>query len=399
MSAKGVIELIESGDYGSFMSEAGSHAIEELALRYHNKISHLNELLELLDLYRRAKRKIPELLRFMPALNRKGLEQCTSESVAQVRASRIGKGNRLLNLSGGLGIDDLAFAPYFSEIVSLDPDKEINRIFRYNCQKAGVRNIKRIDVSAEEFLNKAKPNSFEVIYADPDRRTGKHKGDVLTHQPDVFGMFERLMQIAGKLELKLSPLVDTEQLAEINGVESIHCISLLGEMKEVWVRFGRDRNLKKEVQREALMIEKNLECKCYSNSGFLRMSSEVEPEKYVFSSHAAMKHSRLSFHLAEEYGMGCLSAQGQIFTSDALPGKWYGKIYEHQHTELYKVRNIRKYVSKKDIASARILTSGSRLKPQKLYAEMKVKEGGEDYFLFFNSEGKEYFSHLLRYRA
>jgi len=389
-----VEELIDSGRFEAFLKEAENSDLKHLALHLHGRDPLANDLISLLDLYRRAQKKVPSLLEILPALDKKGLEQCTDERVAAFRADYMGGGGGLLNISGGMGVDDLAFAANFEQVISLDPNQRINEMFRYNARKMGVCNIQRIDSSAEDYFNEGKTCSFDVVYADPDRRTGGNKVDVHGHSPDVFALLDHIFEYAPSFELKLSPLMDVAPFENMPRVHEIVCISLDGEMKEVWVRFKSDPKGQIPTLISAAVLKRSGEREIYSSNERLNCSEREYQPNYLLIPDAALKHSRLSFNLAAEQGAECISKTAQLFGLDDLPKKWLGKTYRCSMLTHFRPRQFKTYLRENKVTRARLMLMATEQRAQDLYRNFKLTEGGSDHFLFFKMGVSEMVAHL-----
>src|SRR5688572_3151081 len=92
---------------------------------------------------------------FPPTLN---LEQSSSEITAKFKAeflrSRVDDNETLVDLTGGFGIDSWAFSKLFNNVISIDPDLDLNQIVRHNLSRGQVTNVERLDMDAVDFLGK-----------------------------------------------------------------------------------------------------------------------------------------------------------------------------------------------------------------------------------------------------
>jgi hypothetical protein len=87
-----------------------------------------------LALYPKAAGKLPVFTSKFCYLTSKSYEQSSSEATADYKASMF-KGNTLIDLTGGLGIDDIAFSRSFNRVISVDSDKELNKLAEVNFRK------------------------------------------------------------------------------------------------------------------------------------------------------------------------------------------------------------------------------------------------------------------------
>ena len=105
-----------------------------------------------LTLYQKAKDKLPMFISKFCYLTSKSYEQSSSEALANFKAS-LYSGETLIDLTGGLGIDDIAFSKTFKKVISIDIDEELDMLTKINLKKLGISNIERITAKAEDFIN------------------------------------------------------------------------------------------------------------------------------------------------------------------------------------------------------------------------------------------------------
>ncbi|HMT10562.1 MAG TPA: hypothetical protein PKA39_02945, partial [Ignavibacteria bacterium] len=201
-----------------------------------------------LELYPRAAGKLPEFTRAFCYLTRKSYEQSSSEALAAYMASLF-SGDKVIDLAGGLGIDDIAFSKSFQNVVSVDLDHELNCLAEVNLARLNIGNITRLTAAAEEFiLNELRA---DLIYIDADRRSspsGKRSVTLHDSKPDILKMLDRLFEISPKVLLKLSPLVDiTYLIRTLKWVKEIRVISLEGETKEITALMQRGSSSEPKV--------------------------------------------------------------------------------------------------------------------------------------------------------
>nr|MDA3859856.1 hypothetical protein [Melioribacteraceae bacterium] len=85
---------------------------------------------EQVNCHQKAKKKLPSFIKKQLIFDKIPLEQASSEFTAKYKASLI-SGNSLIDLTGGLGIDDLFFATSFNKVTYCELNKVTSEIFRY----------------------------------------------------------------------------------------------------------------------------------------------------------------------------------------------------------------------------------------------------------------------------
>lgn len=174
----------------------------------------------------------------------RALEQSTSEAVAQWKAHTF-PAQRLLSLTGGLGVDDWAWAMQGSDVLSLDPNESLNVWVRYNATRLGIE-VDRRTQSAEDYLaglakdhpeiTQLGPGAFDMVYVDPDRRPRGQRTamDVSEYLPNVFDLVLAFPGLAKSWLVKVSPMVDPTWLQrQFNCRADIYAVGLNGETKEL----------------------------------------------------------------------------------------------------------------------------------------------------------------------
>lgn len=201
-----------------FFLEA-NQSIEQLLLS--NQLSNLSTedkylLASQIKLYPKALKKLPSFAAAYCFFSEKALEQASSEALAKYKSTKI-NGELLLDLSAGLGADDWAFSNTFHQVIGIDPDTDLNILVRKNFELLGITNVKRMDDTAETFLQQAPKADW--VYLDADRRSGGGKAvHLFEGSPNVMQLLDTLPQVTNQVLLKLSPLVDlTHVMKNISG--------------------------------------------------------------------------------------------------------------------------------------------------------------------------------------
>jgi hypothetical protein len=164
----------------------------------------------------------------------KAAEQCSSWATAQWKA-RLAEGYSVVHdLTGGLGIDSLAFSHRVKKVHYREPEAELCTRAERNFRRLGRSQIECANEAAESFLEQAF-HSGELVYIDPDRRVGfgGQRSSLSRMQPD-WAFIYQLMGKGWPLLLKLSPLQDlTDLIQSTSGKRTICVLESKGECKEV----------------------------------------------------------------------------------------------------------------------------------------------------------------------
>ena len=181
----------------------------------------------------RARLKLPSYAAAGCIIPPLAFEQASSEAAAAHKP--IG-GNRVLDLTCGLGVDATALSRRFRQVVTLERNEALAQVARENFARLGIENIEVVNCAAEEFVARC-TDRFDWIYADPDRRSAEGKKLVRLEDcsPDILSLRDRLQELAPRLCLKNSPLFDVDEALRLFPKSRVEVISLDGECKEVMI--------------------------------------------------------------------------------------------------------------------------------------------------------------------
>lgn len=169
-------------------------------------------------------------------------EQCSSEATARYKVSLLPASEyRLIDLTGGYGVDTYFMSEQACEGHYVEQDAELCRIVAHNFASRRAR-VAIHNTSAEAFLEcflkreTAGGEKTTVVYIDPARRD-QHGGKVYRIEdcePNVLRLLPTLREVADKLIIKLSPMLDiSAALRSLSMAMDVHIVALDNEVKEV----------------------------------------------------------------------------------------------------------------------------------------------------------------------
>jgi 16S rRNA G966 N2-methylase RsmD len=166
---------------------------------------------------------------FPPSL---ALEQSSSEETAHYKASLVQ--GKIVDLTGGMGLDSYAFARAGCEVDYVERQADLAQITTYNHQQLNAGSITHHATDSLTWLKEQK-NVFDFIYVDPARRD-KAGNKVVLLQDCEPNAIELIPYISEKTSLlvKTSPLLDIDRaIKELEGVEKVYVICIKNEVKEL----------------------------------------------------------------------------------------------------------------------------------------------------------------------
>ena len=313
--------------------------------------------------------------------NKLNIEQTSSEVTAHYKSKLI-KGNSLIDITGGFGVDCLYFSKHFKKIVHCELDKNLSEIVKHNYSQLGIFNIEAQNIDGIQFL-KENNNPFDWVYADPSRRH-ESKGKVFFLNdclPNIPEQLETIFNYTKNVMIKTSPLLDlTAGINELKYVKSIHIVAINNEVKEIlWI-------LEKDFLDEITVKTVNIFKEVFIAFDFLlndekKYSSEYSlPLTYLYEPNAAVLKAGAFNIISKQLEVFKLHKSSHLYTSHKLidfPGRRF-KIEE------FLTYNI-KFIKKIGLKKANITTRNFPESVQQLRKKLKIKDGGEKY-LFFTTD-------------
>ncbi|MFC5045176.1 class I SAM-dependent methyltransferase [Aquimarina hainanensis] len=315
---------------------------------------------------------------YPPSIN---MEQTSSELTGLYK-SKLVSGERLIDLTGGLGIDDYYFSKVINKVTHCELNESLSLIATHNFSALGASNIVTHTGDAISYLQNQE-YQYDWIYIDPSRRNDI-KGKVFFLEdclPDVPKHIDLLFSRSTNVLIKTSPLLDIQTgIKSLQFVKEIHCVAVKNEVKElIWV-LSKDYigkvhitscNITNDQQKLfSFSIEEEVTASCSFSS----------PKKYLYEPNAAILKSGAFKCVATRYGLDKLHPHSHLYTSDMLidfPGRRFEII---SHAPYHK-----KNLKANAITKANITVRNFNETVANLRKKLKIKDGGTDY-LFFTTD-------------
>lgn len=309
------------------------------------------------------------------------MEQCSSEATAGLKSTWV-RGEILMDLTGGTGIDTYFLSKKFKETLFIEQDARLCELAKHNFQQFDDCNIRIINRDAAKYINDTaiKAIKADCVYIDPARRDQQNiKLFKLSDcQPDVTQLLEKLFGLTNTILIKTSPLLDIRAaVAALKAVCQVNIVAVNNDVKEV-----------------VYLLQKG-----YMGDYDIRTFNLLgSPQKQVFS-FASREESiaELSFSIPLSY---LYEPNNAVLKSGGfkIVGKRFSLLKLHPNSHLYTSENIisdfpgRRFIidaicklNKKEIKSkipegkANITTRNFPLPVDKIYQKLKLKPGGKHY--------------------
>jgi hypothetical protein len=393
MQSKTIINLLGNEDVIKFIGLHIKDDVNKLALdaKKYPEID-IKAISTLISLYKKAALKLPEHYKIRAALNPKSYEQSTSEAVAKFKAEIMGLENKkIINITGGIGIDDWAMAKYALKIDSCDMDAEIHEMAVFNNTLFKNEKIERHLIDGITFVNSSK--KADAVYADPDRRPGHGRVFRLEDsQPDILSNMEMLLDKADKVWLKISPMADITYLKKsIPSIKEIYVISWMGEVKEILLCCDKNENALKKLVAVNIGSQKTSTFEKECNP---KPASFGNAGNYLYEPNKSIIKAGLSSEYSSFLGLKMLSIHSHFFISDNLLPDFDGRRFEIIERLAYKPKIIKTYFETNGIKQANITTRNFRETPENLKKRFGLKDGGTTTLCFsIDNEGNNWLFH------
>jgi hypothetical protein len=365
-----------------FVQDHLHDAPERVLFKYQGKVSFdLKFAVQQISARQKVTKKLPSWtarpdLLFPPSIN---LEQSSSEETAAFKAKNE-SGQRMMDLTGGFGVDFYQLATGFAEGVYCEQQPELFALAQHNLSLLSPGKFTFHSGDGLAFLSEfTKP--LDLIYADPARRgTGNQKLFKLRDcEPDVVSAWPLLKSKAQRILLKVSPMLDLAQAwAELPEVKQIQIVSVKNEVKEVLLRWN---NQKSTDQKTVEVVELDSDLAPFSFEPSEEVGAESsygEVGAYLVEPSAGILKAGAFKLFGARYGVNKLSQHSHLYSSDVLPEPLPGRIFE-------VIRELSP--RKKELLEAfpegkvNVICRNYSLSAAELKKKWGLKDGGTDYLI------------------
>lgn len=357
-------------------------------------------VLEQLSVLQKAERKLPSWVSCNCFFTKKSLEQCSSWPLAVHKLELI-SGKRVVDLSAGLGVDDVAFSQQFKEVIGIDNDKNLNELVRYNLAQLRIDNVRRVDTSAEEWLESREHEEGDVYYIDADRRPeGQQRVYTLdAASPDVLSLIPKIHALGSMVLLKVSPMADINYLLKVCPTAiRITVVGIKNEVKEVLLLLQPNRDEHNATLIEAVEVDENgRRSAVFSQSEAVHQTiSEkgsffYEPSTILIKAGLTKKYADAHPHLE------LISKNGHYMRSDYLMKSYFGRSFNVLHHGVFSKSVVKKYLKTVDLQKANISARNFVTSVDEIRKTFGLADGGEDYLFFTTSNaGDKLFWHCRK---
>ncbi len=324
----------------------------------------------------KARKKFPFLfdqpqIIYPPKVN---LEQTSSWETALYKAN-ITRGDSIIDLTGGMGIDAIAFAKAYSTTTHV----ELNSIL----QEIASHNFKALEVDIRSFHNdgieylKETEEFYDLIYLDPSRKTAATSKAVRLedYEPNVIEHQELIFNKGKKALIKTSPMLDiTAGLQQLKRVAQIHVVAVKNEVKELLWLLDKTAAT---TQITAVNLQTN-QTPLRFDLGLNAPVNLQQPSSYLYEPNAALMKAQAFSAIHQQLGLDKIDKGSHFFTSDQLIN-FPGRRFKIKQITDYKPKTIKRLYGK---TSKAVVSRNFRESVKQLRSKYKLTEHDTDYLFF-----------------
>lgn len=312
------------------------------------------------------------------------IEQTSSEITAKYKASLV-SGKKLIDCTGGFGIDDYYFSKQFKSVIHCEINADLSQIVIHNFDILEASNIKCYQGDSTEILKQLN-QTYDCIYVDPSRRNDA-KGKVFMLAdclPNVVDLQDFYFQFTNTILIKTAPVLDLQAgLLELKNVAQIHIVAVDNEVKELLWKIEKNHNHSPEII--AVNIEK-------SNPSITKIESSKSysaryslPKKYLYEPNAALMKSGGFEAVSELFAVNKLHQHSHLYTADEIID-FPGRKFQIDALVPYQKKEIAQYIQNKKM---NVSTRNFPIKPEEIKKKHKIQDGGTIYAFFTTNLNNE----------
>jgi hypothetical protein len=313
------------------------------------------------------------------------IEQTSSEKTAEYKA-RIVSGKKLIDITGGFGVDDYYFAKRIDSIIHCEINPELSEIASHNFKQLGVVNIRCFSGDGLKTL-KSFTEKFDWIYIDPSRRHDA-KGKVFMLAdclPNVTELLDTYFAFADNILIKTAPILDiTAGLSELDYVKVIHIVASENEVKELLWILSKDYSGPFSIKTVNLLKEYSQE---FDIGAGPKPAAKLADTllQYLYEPNAAIMKSGAFDEVGNRFNIKKLHQHSHLYTSDKIHADFPGRIFEIAQQVEYNKKLMKQFLENRQ---ANITIRNFSETVADIRKKWKIKDGGSSY-VFFTTRSDE----------
>ena len=350
-----------------------------------------------------ARTKLPEWaatdgIIYPPRLS---MEQCSSEATAKYKAKVLDPSpSTVIDLTGGFGVDFSYMARGFQKAVYVERQPHLCEAARHNFQLLGLENTEVVCGDGVEYL-KNLPSPFNAqspltIYLDPARRdeNGKKTYAISDCTPDVVALKDLLLEKAGRVMIKLSPMLDWHKAVDDLGeVVEVHIVSVDNECKELLLVLAKNpaaplrvvcANIRHDTETELFEFFPS------NDSLSIPLSPVLRERDFLYEPNASIMKAGCFAEVAHRFGVQPTGSNSHLFLSPQFIPDFPGRKFQIEKVTSMNKKELKHAIG--GLTKANITVRNFPLSVAELRKRLKLADGGDTY-IFATTLGEK--DHVL----
>lgn len=349
-----------------------------------------------------ARKKLPswtevEGVVYPPHLN---MEQCSSEQTARYKSQIVGKGESMVDLTGGLGVDFYWMSQGFSQRTYVEQNELLCAIAQENFRT--LRHDCRV-CCCDTAIYLTELSHVSLAFLDPARRN-EHGGRTYGIEdctPNILELLPLLVQKADRILLKLSPMLDWRKAvsdlenASPNGVfkvAEVHIVSVDNECKELLLLLDKEQTdgLRVVCVNGASSFTFLPSVGMFSSQAgnnlfpaweYLTDSDLADSPLNLYEPNASIMKAGCFAELEAQYPVQQISVNSHLFLSSDEINDFPGRKFKILSISSMNKQEIKKKFSESLVSmeSANIAVRNFPMSAEQLRKKLKLKDGGDTY--------------------
>lgn len=358
------------------------------AMQFHGrKDLPVRAMAEQLACCQKAVKKLPTLSQYNLLYTPLALEQASGERTAAYKATLM-SGKRVIDLSGGLGVDSIFFARIFEQVVYSERDPLLCSVVAHNLQKCGIENVRIENAESIALLDSLPDDFFDWIYVDPARREeGRRSIGLEAASPDVVASHDLFLRKALRVCIKASPALEISALKKLlASLQEIVVVSVDRECKEILLLLERGCPADKPATIRAVCLSSgSREISEVIGDGEVERVVAPAVKEYLYEPDPAIIKAKLSSRLAADSGLEFVNQSVDYLTADRKVEHFAGRTFRVVECVAWKPKSFRAFLERHELVGASIQRRDFPLSTEELRKKYRLVES-ERHFLFFTKD-------------
>ena len=314
------------------------------------------------------------------------MEQCSSEQTARYKALIAGKGDMIVDLTAGFGVDMAFMSAGFKQAVHVEMQPQLCAISSENYKCLGLNHVQVVCSDGVGYLHQME--HADLLFIDPARRDqhGARTYGIADCTPNVLEIIDEMLEKADRVMIKLSPMLDWQKtVADVGNVSQVHIVSVGNECKELLLVVK-----KAEIPLQIFCVNDDDVFSYTFGDETCHTCPEPAVPKYLYEPNASVMKAGCFNLISHRFGITQPDANSHLLLSDKLVEGFPGRRFVIERVSTMNKRELKEALA--GIDKANIAVRNFPLSVADLRKRLKLKDGG-DVYIFATTDAKK--GHLV----